>query len=246
MAVDARRQSTTGGRAARRERRGIRVLTWNLFHGRALPPAGRPLLTEFAGALAGWSWDVALLQEVPPWWPPLLARAADAPEHRSVLTSRNEGLVVRRAIARRDPDLIGANGGGANAIIARVALVGRHERVRLTWCPERRMAHGVRLADGTLVVNLHASTHPPERRRADLEAARRRALAWAGGAPLVFGGDLNSRRPQLDGLEVVASHYVDHVLVRGLVATGPADVLDAGRLSDHRPVAVDLQLPGAV
>ena len=47
----------------------MRVLTWNLLHGRAVPPAGRDLFDEFADALAGWEWDVALLQEVPPWWP---------------------------------------------------------------------------------------------------------------------------------------------------------------------------------
>ena len=58
----------------------LRVLTWNLYHGRADPPAGRPLFDEFAAMLAGWSWDVALLQEVPPWWPPQLARATDAAE----------------------------------------------------------------------------------------------------------------------------------------------------------------------
>ena len=42
------------------------------------PGAGRDLRAEFAAALAGWDWDVALLQEVPPWWPPALARACDA------------------------------------------------------------------------------------------------------------------------------------------------------------------------
>ncbi len=47
----------------------MRVLTWNLMHGRAVPPAGRELFDEFALALAGWEWEVALLQEVPPWWP---------------------------------------------------------------------------------------------------------------------------------------------------------------------------------
>ena len=52
----------------------LRVLTWNLKHGRAVPPAGRDLFDEFAAALAGWEWDVALLQEVPPWWPAPLAR----------------------------------------------------------------------------------------------------------------------------------------------------------------------------
>ncbi len=221
-------------------------MTWNLFHGRAKPAAGRPLLVEFARTLAGWSWDVALLQEVPPWWTPLLARAADAPEHRSVLTSRNEGLALRRAIARRNPDLIASNGGGANAILARIPLLPGQRRVRLTWQPERRMAHGVRLADGTWVVNLHASTRPPERRSADLESLRRQALAWAGEAPLLVGGDLNSKRPKLDGLDVVASHWVDHFLVRGLEPAGRGEVLDAGSLSDHKPLALDLRPAGAV
>ena len=46
----------------------MRILTWNLYHGRAQPPAGRDLLAEFSAMLAGWDWDVALLQEVPPWW----------------------------------------------------------------------------------------------------------------------------------------------------------------------------------
>src|SRR6185369_6435905 len=50
----------------------VRVLTWNLFHGRSVPPSGRSLTSAFAAALAGWEWDVALLQEVPPWFPPLL------------------------------------------------------------------------------------------------------------------------------------------------------------------------------
>ena len=52
----------------------IRLLTWNLYHGRAEPSARRPLAAEFAATLAGWEWDVALLQEVPPWWPQPLAR----------------------------------------------------------------------------------------------------------------------------------------------------------------------------
>ncbi|MEJ7782964.1 MAG: endonuclease/exonuclease/phosphatase family protein [Solirubrobacteraceae bacterium] len=77
----------------------MRVLTWNLFHGRAVPAAGRPLEREFAAALAGWDWDVALLQEVPSWWPPALARACDA-HARFALTSRNSLAPVRRATSR--------------------------------------------------------------------------------------------------------------------------------------------------
>jgi endonuclease/exonuclease/phosphatase family metal-dependent hydrolase len=219
----------------------IRILTWNLYHGRATPPAGRPLLDEFSEVLAGWEWEVALLQEVPPWWPPLLARATGAGAHRTALTSRNGWLSLRRAIARRKPDLIKSNGGGSNAILARVALHG-HRRARLTCWPERRVVHGAALTNGAWIVNLHASTRPAERRRADLYAARDHALAWAAGAPLVLGGDFNTRRPGLDPLRVVASSWVDHVLVRGWDATGPAEVLHAGTLSDHKPLVVDLDV----
>src|SRR5947208_2826130 len=51
----------------------LSLLTWNLFHGRAVPPAGRELLREFTAALDSCEWDAALLQEVPPWWPEALA-----------------------------------------------------------------------------------------------------------------------------------------------------------------------------
>ena len=40
---------------------------------------------------------MALLQEVPPWWPPALACGRGA-EWRTVLTSRNSGLAARRAV----------------------------------------------------------------------------------------------------------------------------------------------------
>src|SRR5690348_9188717 len=119
----------------------MRALTWNLYHGRSPNPAGRSLLNEFAAALAGWEWEVALLQEVPPWWPPLLAMSAGA-QFRRVLTSRNLGLALRRAISVRNPDVLKANGGGSNAILVRGEIT-EHRAVRLTSWPERRWAHGV-------------------------------------------------------------------------------------------------------
>lgn len=124
----------------------MRVLVWNLFHGRADPPAGRPLLREFADALAGWEWDVALLQEVPPWWPPLLAGRCGA-DWRSARTSRNQLLSLRRAIASREPDRLKSNGGGANAILVRAPWsITAHGRRRLRIRPERRVMHAVRIA----------------------------------------------------------------------------------------------------
>ena len=102
--------------------------------------------------------------------------------------------------------------------------------------------HGVRLADGSWVVNLHASTHPPQQRRADLMLAAATALEWAAGAPLVFGGDLNSTRPAMPGLRHVAGHWVDHVFTAGVAGAGAVEVLDAGALSDHAPLRVELRL----
>ena len=98
--------------------------------------------------------------------------------------------------------------------------------------------HGV-LVDGFgWLVNLHASTHPPEQRRADLLGAAETALAWADGAPLLFGGDLNSTRPALPGLAHVGGHHVDHFFVAGGLSGGAVELLDAAPLSDHRPLRV--------
>jgi endonuclease/exonuclease/phosphatase family metal-dependent hydrolase len=226
------------GRRASVQSAGVRVLTWNLFHGRSQPPAGRPLLDEFTAAIAGWEWDVALLQEVPPWWPPALASAAGA-HQRTVLTSRNSLLWLRRAIASRRPDLIKSHGGGSNAILVRGPILA-HARLRLSWLPERRVAHGVALADGTWVTNLHANTHPHDRTVADCRLAIERSRAWAAGAPLVFGGDLNLKRPAFPGLLHAAGHYVDHVFTQGPEPAGRGEVLETGGLSDHRPLLVTL------
>ncbi|MBA2638379.1 MAG: hypothetical protein H0U79_09220 [Solirubrobacterales bacterium] len=218
----------------------MRVLTWNLFHGRSVPGAGHELLDAFAAALAGWPWDVALLQEVPPWWPAPLGRACGATA-RSVLTSRNELPAVRRALARRVPDLVKSNGGGCNAILVRGETVLEHRRARLRRLPERRLVHGVRLVDGAWYANLHGQVRPPTAARADLSAAAAYALEWAGTAPLVLGGDLNLPRPGVDGLDVLGGHGVDHVLGRGVRSPGARRVLDRGRLSDHAPVLVGVE-----
>jgi endonuclease/exonuclease/phosphatase family metal-dependent hydrolase len=213
----------------------VDVLSWNLFHGRAQPAAGRPLLVEFCRALAAWDWDVALLQEVPPWWPSRLGAATRA-SARMALTSRNFPLVARRAVGKRNPDLITANGGGCNAILVRGMAIGEHRIRELTRKPERRVMHGITLPGAGWVVNLHASTHPPEQRRADLLGAAATALAWADGAPLLFGGDMNSTAPAMPGLVRIGGHHVDHVFTEG--RPGAVEVLDAAPLSDHLPLRV--------
>jgi endonuclease/exonuclease/phosphatase family metal-dependent hydrolase len=208
-------------------------LTWNLYHGRSPDPAGRSLLKEFSEALAGWEWDVALLQEVPPWWPPSLAAAAGARE-RTVPTSRNWLLWLRRLISDWNPDILKSNGGGANAILVRGEIL-EDRWVELTREPERRVAHAVRLADGW-VVNVHSSTHRDEWALRDTL----RALEWAPEPLLLFGGDVNLRRPPaLPGLVHVAGNHVDHLFTAGRPGRDAA-VLQRGRLSDHPPVAVTI------
>ncbi|HWK30329.1 MAG TPA: hypothetical protein VNS09_27425 [Solirubrobacter sp.] len=191
-------------------------------------------MNEFAAALAGWEWDVALLQEVPPWWPPLLARAAHA-EHRQRNTSRNAGQALRRAISSRNPDVLKANGGGANAILVRGnRTIHAHEAKRLTLLPERRYAHAVRLDEGW-IVNVHASTHKETWARRDTLKA---LGAWPG--PYLFGGDLNLHgRPDLPGLHRLGSNHVDH-LYSATHTEARAEVLDRGELSDHPPLRVTL------
>jgi len=219
----------------------MRVLTWNLFHGRAVPDRPRSLLPEFSAALAGWDWDVALLQEVPPSWPPALGRACDA-SARTALTSRNWLLPLRGRVAERRPDLIKANGGGANAILVRGQAIAAHRRRRLRWWPEQRVVHAVALGDGTWVGNVHAEAHGPGRAQADVEAAAHAVLGWAGPAtPAILGGDFNTRTPRVPGMDLAGGHRIDYVAARGLGATGAAQVLERHGLSDHAPVLVELR-----
>jgi endonuclease/exonuclease/phosphatase family metal-dependent hydrolase len=244
----------------------VRVLCWNLFHGRAVPAAGRSLLPEFASLIAGWSWDLALLQEVPPWWVGELARACDA-DARAALTSRNAALALRRSVAARWPDVAKSNGGGANAILARSHPIADHLTRRLRLWPERRVLQLARLelpGDGsTWVANLHASTDRA-RARAEVIRAWETALARArvnvtaatgvGPRPaqrLVFGGDLNLFDPPVpDHPRVVhaAASAVDHVFGLGFRVAGVPDQPNTRlrregrtlRISDHDAVIASL------
>jgi endonuclease/exonuclease/phosphatase family metal-dependent hydrolase len=220
----------------------MRVLTWNLFHGRSEPPSGRGLAAEFAARLAAWEWDVALLQEAPPWWPPLLARSAGA-EVRTALTSRNAGLALRRTLAERWPDLIKSNGGGCNAILARKTIA-EHRAVRLRIWPERRVAQFARVRDGTCLANFHGSARVALA-EVELECLWERALAWAGEAPLIIGGDMNLRSPRAPDSDIVhlARRDVDHLFARGLEPSADAELLDRRVVLDENQVELSDHVP---
>src|SRR5687767_2732072 len=249
----------------------VTVLTWNLFHGRDHPLEGsaehasvnRVLRDEFASALARESWDVALLQEAPPYWLRALAQASGA-SGASVLTSRNFGAFIRRRLAEWNPDLIASGEGGSNQILVRSGWhIRETRRLTLTLLPERRRLVWVRLAHpdhGDLAAaNLHATAHVPAAAARDVERAARAACAWSADVPLVFGGDLNLRMAELpDAFERLHAELwlsgarpgraIDHLLARGLDVRAAPEPLDAARrdvrdsggravrLSDHAPV----------
>lgn len=269
----------------------LEVLTWNLFHGRDHPPGelrggfawrlfgrrldgdeyallNRDLRREFVTRLDGWSWDVALLQEVPVGWIGELSRATGAAA-RLALTSRNWMSPVTAPIWARRPHLIGSWEGGCNAILVRggrVVKPGGTGAFTLRVRPERRRLHFVELEGGPMVFNLHASTGVP-RAAEDVLRAAGVADREAAGRPFVFGGDLNvspaaaprlfDRLAEEHGVALpggVDRDSIDQVLMAGAVAGEgerlPAEQRDLRddetglkvRLSDHDPVVVRFEL----
>ena len=264
----------------------ITALCWNLFHGRDHPPdpelrtwrsrllrieernathvqVNRDLTEEFATLLSRAEWDVALLQECPPRFAEPLARACGAEWHRA-LTSRNSLGPLRELLARQNPDLIASGEGGSNLILVRVpgklgGIAERREVAIHEGEPERRSMAFVRTASGVCVANLHATAHWPKLAAEDVAKGARAALEWAGGAPLIFGGDFNLRparqtrifkqlREELGlGGPPTAPDAIDHIFCRGLEVLEPPQQWPpeqrelplegrALRLSDHAPV----------
>jgi endonuclease/exonuclease/phosphatase family metal-dependent hydrolase len=198
----------------------MRVLSWNLYHGRDFPPdpalftlrsrllrrterndthvqVNRPLLEEFGRVLTGLEWDVALLQEAPPRWFGELRRRTGAAGGRT-LTSRNVCRPLQGALADLNPDLIASWEGGSNQILVRgPGRILDHRELTLTRRPERRRMHWARLelpgGAELCAANLHASAGRPAQAAAEVLAAAEAAAAWSGELPLLFGGDLNLR-----------------------------------------------------
>lgn len=226
----------------------------------------RNLLPEFSRLLAGAEWDVALLQECPPRFTDALARDCGADAHR-VLTSRNSLGFLRGCAARINPDLIASGEGGSNLTLVRRSgalggIVARQGLAIHEGKPERRAMALTRTVAGVCIANLHATNDHPHLATEDVLVAAAAAIEWAGGAPLVFGGDLNLRPAQTPGafdelrerfnlIAPTGPESIDHLLARGLDVLEPPRAwaparreLDLGglalRLSDHSPVQATL------
>jgi endonuclease/exonuclease/phosphatase family metal-dependent hydrolase len=220
----------------------------------------RPLFEEFARLLGAFEWDLALLQEAPPRWFRPLTRRLGASGALG-LTSRNLLPRVQGRLADWNPDLLASSEGGSNQLLVRGRL-GEVRRMTLACLPERRKMLWARVelpAGRVCVANLHASAGLPLKAAAEVERAAERAVQWADGDPLVFGGDLNLR-PKADAepFERLRKRFglrdptdpdaIDHLLVRGLDVVErprrlPAESRELTepdglrvRLSDHAPV----------
>ena len=261
----------------------IHAITWNLFHGRDSPPdrslftwrsrllkitergpeyaqVNRGLFAEFATALSGMRWDVALLQESPPRWGPRLAEALGVETHLT-LTSRNRLAPLSGWIADVNPDLIASSEGGSNLTLFRGAMTGsgdeaiseRRELVIHEGRPERRTMAFTRTSAGLCIANLHATNDRPDLAGPEVLHAAERAVEWADGSPLLFGGDLNLRPAEQrkvfeqlrerHGLEpATAPRAIDHLLACGmetLEAPAPLPHPEAVRPSDfHGPLGL--------
>ncbi|MSO40773.1 MAG: endonuclease/exonuclease/phosphatase family protein [Solirubrobacterales bacterium] len=209
----------------------VRVLTWNLYHGRDGPPdpalytrraewtretqrnathvqVNRNLYREFSRMLCAAEWDVALLQESPPRWAKPLGADCGA-ERQRALTSRNWALPLTSFLARLNPDLVGSAEGGSNLILARGRAGGIVERRKATihrLRPERRAMAFARLGCGLCVTSLHASTHSPVAEQ-DILTAASRATELAAGSPLILGGDFNVRAHSSDVYEKLSRRF---------------------------------------
>ena len=241
----------------------LRVISWNLFHGRDHTPnpslhtwrsrllriterddrhaqVNRDLYAEFAELLGEAEWDVALLQECPPRWAEALARRCRAEPHLT-LTSRNLPPPLNRAqalAATFSPDLVASWEGGSNLTLVRGRVndlvIGERCERALTRRPERRRMALTRLTTGPCLANLHAST---DRRSAAAETAWAASVAgdFAGDAPLIFGGDLNLR-PDTDPALFSALEHA-HGL-RGPTSAGAIDhLLHRGLAALEAPTA---------
>lgn len=224
----------------------MRIVTFNTHHG--LTPAGRVDTDALARYCAGFDADVLALQEVD-----VRARRSGGDDQVAAV-AKATGMTPSFGAARR----MGFRGKYGNALLVR-GMIDDAETVPLPRTGHHE-ARSFILADvivGDRVVTVaatHLSVHPDEtgpQLEAVFAALRRRHL------PRLLVGDLNLRpeqlEPTLEHRAYALAHpdaptfpsaapraRIDHVLCEGLDIVS-VDVLDAGPVSDHRALAVEVR-----
>ena len=186
----------------------MRVLSWNLYHGRDFPPdkalltlrsrllrvternddarAGEPRrcsTSSRAGSAGASGTSRCSRRPLRSGFAQLGTRARASGVR--VLTSRNVVPPLQRLLANLNPDLIASWEGGSNQLLVREpGRILEHRSTTLTRRPERRRMvwARVRLPGGETVcfANLHASAGLPLKAAGELLAAARDAVDWSG------------------------------------------------------------------
>jgi endonuclease/exonuclease/phosphatase family metal-dependent hydrolase len=233
------------------ETRSLLVRTWNIAHGRDVPPgpgyghARRKLLEEMCAVMVEDQPDIVLLQEVPVWAGSLLhehtrmgvtlahAYGAHVPFVHVPLP-----LAAGAALGRALPDVIRTQFEGQgqallygpDLLLVSARRVQLNERRRLRGEP--RIAQLVRLRHRKLGVELAVGNVHADHRGApeQLEKAGFVLERFARGAPMILGGDMNAGTQSAGMRALVGRGWVedggevgiDHLLVRGAELEWPA------------------------
>ncbi len=221
------------------------IRSWNVYHGRSHPAGRRGYLEQAVRLATADRPDVLCLQELPLWSIRRLACWSGMQVFAARTRPAPLGMLAGRALTDLHHGLLrSAFSGQANAILVQPQLqAGDLGHVRVSRRGEHaRACQAVRVDDRLVVANLHLSGAAAEEETAA-------ALAWLderlrAGEPLVLAGDFNARL-ELPGFSAPGAG-VDHILVRGAVATPLATwPLEWRRhngvvLSDHAPVELTL------
>jgi len=213
----------------------LRIRTWNIAHGRDVPPdrahihVRQKFLEEMGALMTQDAPDVVLLQEVPVWAASVLRESTGmgvtlAPAYGAHVPFLHVPLplAVGAAVGRALPDLVRTQvEGQANAVLygselllvsARRVQINPRHRLR----GEPRIAQLVRLrhrraGKELTLANIHAD---PGDNQQQLERAGYVLERFARGAPMLLGGDLNAtvRSPALRSLRARGWEQADEAL----------------------------------
>jgi Endonuclease/Exonuclease/phosphatase family len=226
------------------------VRTWNVYHGRSLPPGRSLHLRRMVELVTGDKPDLVALQEVPVWAVSRL-EGWSGMSARSVVTvpALLPGPLARFVTSLAPVRLRSLVTGQANVLLAGSGLrlgasrtfhlnpgVRRFDwlrrRTQQRWCQAQEAS-----ADGEdfVVGNLHAS-HDRDAAVAEVELA---AGHLAGAGRCILAGDFNVPRPRLEGFSEPIDG-IDQILVRGFAyerrpEPWPTErrVVEGVLLSDH-------------
>ena len=233
------------------EPRSLLVRTWNIAHGRDVPPgpgyghARRKLLEEMCAIMVEDGPDIVMLQEVPVWAGSFLREQTGM----GVTLAHSYGahvpflhlplpLAAGAALGKALPDVVRTQFEGQGQALlygpdlllvsVRRVLLNEHRRLR----GEPRIAQLVRLRHRKLGIELAVGNVHADHKGAavQLEKAGYVLERFARGAPMILGGDLNARMHSAGLRALVGRGWVedagevgiDHLLVRGAELEWPA------------------------